>query len=194
MDHDDDLRWAIGQCEAIAARLRAQLEPDRWALPVGTLQYPAARWYAAQLHTWPGPHTGIDLNLDVAPYGDIDRGQPVFAIANGTVHQVGSSAGWVGVIVIQVQHQGAPLWVRYAHLDRASISLHPGDTVSAGQQLGVIGNYLPEGDHLHLDIASEAFTWSWYRTASVDWIDPVPILKAHLDPAQVEAMLRRGNG
>jgi murein DD-endopeptidase MepM/ murein hydrolase activator NlpD len=173
--------------------------PEAWMFPVGTDEFPPKTWYCAQYHTYPNPppgvynHTGIDLNLDISPWGDIDRGQPVFSIANGTVHDRGYSDGWVGVVVIRVTHDGAPMWFRYAHLDSASITVQPGDPVTAGQHLGDIGDYTrgAAADHLHFDCAIDPFGWPYYRTAWIRWLDPVPILKAHLDPATIDAMLAR---
>ena len=67
-----------------------------WHFPVGTDKYPPEMWYVAVVHDtspqgvlnpgYGGPHTGIDLNVDVRPWGDIDRGLPVWAVADGVVH------------------------------------------------------------------------------------------------------------
>ena len=67
-----------------------------------------------------------------------------------------------------------------------------GDAVEAGQTLGVIADWPNEGDHLHLDAALDPVGREWV-TPDIRWIDPAEILKAHIDPALVDAMLRVGD-
>jgi len=191
LDACDKIVGAVTQIRAALA-----VGSGDWAFPVGTTDAPVEDWYCAQFHTWKGGttgHTGLDLNLDRSPWGDVDRGFPIWAIASGQVWAVGYSPGWVGVVVIRHQHDGAPLWVRYAHL-APDITWVEGQIVAPGDQVGVIGNYTSGlgGDHLHCDMARDAFEWNWYRTPNFSWVDPVPILKAHLDPDKVDAMLRKG--
>ena len=169
---------------------------EGWHFPVGSTKFPIEEWYCAQFHTYdpdanPAGHTGLDLNGDRHPWGDVDRDEPTFAIADGVVHDAGCSPGWVGVVVLRIEHNGLPLWVRYAHLDWQSVTVEPGDVVRAGDPLGVIGNY-SKGDHLHFDMARDPFGWNYWRTRYVRWVDPVPVLKAHLSEAMIDAMLARG--
>jgi murein DD-endopeptidase MepM/ murein hydrolase activator NlpD len=180
---------------AMAGRLSALVGPDVWTFPVGSERFPLADWYCAQYHTYhrdtnPGGHTGLDLNGDRSPWGDVDRDEPVFAVARGTVHDAGFSEGWRGVVVIRVEHDGAPLWVRYAHLAAASIVVSPGEPVTAGQELGRLGNY-SRGDHLHFDMARDPFGWNYWRARSVGWVDPLPVLLAHLEHDMITLMLDR---
>jgi len=63
--------------------------------------------------------------------------------------------------------------------------------VDAGQQIGVLANW-KTGDHLHFDMATDEFTREWL-SARINWIDPVPVLKAHLPLAEVDALLRKGS-
>lgn len=166
-----------------------------WAFPVGEGIYPPARWYAASLHTPNGSsrHIGIDLNLDVSPWGDIERtlGLSIFAISAGMV--VYYTANWSGVptIVVEHEHHGAPLWVRYAHITPV---VRLGERIAAGQRLGGFADWRGTngGDHLHLDMATVPYTRE-YLDSGVPFVDPVPVLKAHLDPLIVDAMLRRGD-
>lgn len=190
----------------IAARAHDPEPPstnDAWVLPVGTAQYPAVKWgvrgYTHDLRTTsenpnrrngkPWPHTGYDINLDVAPYGDIERGMPVVSIAHGVVHYVTDEWSGVGLCVVCHIHDGAPLYVRYAHI---TVHVRAGDIVEAGQVIGIIADYPNEGDHLHFDMALDPFMREWI-TSNVRWIDPAPILRAHIDPALVDAMLRVGD-
>lgn len=191
------------------AYLRVLDEPPPWHFPVSSDKYPIEQWYIASRHLergtiWAGGiHTGIDYNVEVYPRGDIDRGQPVSAITDGTIYATGYSQACLASIVIQVEHEEKPLWVRYWHLadDDLFKSWRPGLPVAAGQKLGHLGNYLRGGDHLHFDMCREAFHpcvwWTRMNGATNEeklarWVDPVLILKAHLDPGTVDASLRIG--
>jgi hypothetical protein len=192
--------WAVEQVIKIAGELRRHsddlervaegLREDvglGWMLPVGTEEFPPEHWYVAQRHK--PDHTGLDVNLDEPQWGDVERGFPIWAIAEGVVDQVGRSDGWLGVVVVEHHHEGEPLFVRYAHL--GEIFVEAGDEVVAGDRLGALGDWRT-GDHLHFDMAGERFEWyEWLSDR--EWVDPVPVLKAHIDPAFVEAMIRRGD-
>ena len=173
---------------------------QQWSFPVGNDQYPPEIWYAAVVHDLTGAknngykHTGIDLNLDDPPYGDIERhkGLAVYAIADGQVTFVDESWSGVPMIVIRHEHEGKPLWVRYAHIVPTVIL---SQYVKAGQTLGGFadwGHSPTKGDHLHFDMATEPFTTEWLNKQRViNWVNPVDILKQHLDPARVDAMLKK---
>ena len=170
-----------------------------WAYPVGSDKFPTMQWYAYQRHTWdpvdnPEGHTGVDLNAWQAPFGDVDRGEPIWAVADGTVSSLGHSESWLAVVVIQHHHNGTPIWFRYAHLDPDSLDLDIGDRVLAAQKLGILGNYTggDTGDHLHLDAARDPFQWHQYRDPDIAWLDPIPILTSPLDPQVIAAMLEKG--
>jgi murein DD-endopeptidase MepM/ murein hydrolase activator NlpD len=169
-------------------------QPNPWSFPVGNGQYPPEMWYAASLHDLTGKlnngykHTGIDLNLAMHEFGDVERrlGLSVYAVADGVVTYV--TENWSGAPMIVILHEngGDPLWVRYAHITPVVMQ---GQSVKAGQALGGFADW-KTGDHLHFDMATEQFTREWL-TRGINWIDPVPVLKAHLDPKRVDAMLER---
>lgn len=166
-----------------------------WAFPVGDGLYPPEMWYCATVHDPTGAlndgykHTGIDLNLDVSPWGDIERtlGLSVYALAEGAVTY--STPNWSGVpmIVVRHEHAGDWLWVRYAHIGPEVPMV--GTMVERGDLLGGFANW-KTGDHLHLDMALDEFTREWLAP-NIRWRDPVPVLKEHLDPAAVDTMLAR---
>jgi len=175
-------------------------KPSAWHFPVGSDKYPIEKWYIATVHDLTGvknngyKHSGIDYNVQVLPRGDIDRGQPVFAITSGTIYGTWHSKRNLASVVIQVIHQGAPLWVRYWHLarDDTFLNLRSGLSVECGQTLGHLGDYKRGGDHLHFDMALDSFHPGCWLIPAVRWVDPVPVLKAHLDPDIVDASLRIG--
>lgn len=197
------LRAQADALATAAEELRAALEGGvDWAFPVGTAEWPVEAWYVSVFHDLTGArnagykHSGIDINLDRWPWGDVERGAPVWAVADGKVLQRGSSAGWLGVVMIEVEHHGLPLQVRYAHLDPERIQVRAGQAVRAGELLGYLGDWRggDGGDHLHFDMGWNYFAWDWWLTAKVDWVDPLPVLKEHLDPALVERMVGRNDG
>lgn len=174
-----------------------------WVLPVGTIQYPSQSWgvrgFTHDLRTTeenpnrlngkPHPHTGYDINLDIPPYGDVERGLPVYAVAAGIVHYVTENWSGVGMCVVMHVHEDAPVWFRYAHIN---VVVEVGDSIEAGQTLGYIADWPNEGDHLHLDAANDPFKREWIAS-DIEWVDPAEILKAHIAPELVEAMLRVGD-
>ena len=179
-----------------------------WTYPVGSTKFPVGQWYTASIHDLSGRlhqpvgsprrHSGIDLNSQW-PRGGADEGEPVMMIASGVVTSRGYSPqpapgkGWLACVVIRVAQASAPLWVRYAHLLNSSITVHVGSIVTAGQVLGVLDDYRNSNNynaaHLHFDMARSSFEWNAWLSSNVEWTDPVPILKAELDPAVIDAML-----
>jgi len=192
---------AIGvSCACIEAILSDGVpEPRRWWYPVGSLDYPVEKWYSASWHSLNGSlnngygHTGIDLNVQVGGRGDIDRGQPVYAIADGVVVNVGYSTKYLGSVVYAVSYKNDALFVRYWHLaDNATFrQWHAGDGIKGGAVIGNIGNYPFGGDHLHFDCALDEFGPHWWFTnhRDVRWRDPLPILRERLDEDTVNAMV-----
>ena len=191
--HAQDIYLSPGQQKAILADesplavvyCGKQPEPPAWVDPVSTKRYPPARWYCAQFHR-PGVHTGLDLNLEIGGRGDVERrlGLSVYAIAAGRVYYVTDNWSGVGMVVVEHEHNGAPLYVRYAHITPV---VAVGETVKAGDKLGAFADWRT-GDHLHFDVRDRPFTREWL--SGPGWLDPVPILKAHLSPSLVDAILK----
>lgn len=168
---------------------------DAWAFPVGEAGYPVEKWYVSVFHDLTGArnggykHTGIDINLNLYERGDVERrlGLHVQAIAYGVVHYV--TEDWYGapMVVIRHQYEGEPLYVRYGHIIP---TVKKGDVVQAGTVLGPFANWTggDGGDHLHLDMTRTPYTTEWFTDGT---LDPIPVLKAHLDPARVDAMVAK---
>ena len=171
-----------------------------WHFPVGSDEYPIEKWYIATVHDLTGArnsgykHSGIDYNVEVAPRGDVDRGQPVWAVAGGEIYGTWHTERNLASVVIKVYHDDVPLYVRYWHLaqDATFLNLRPGLEIEAGRCLGHLGSYAPGGAHLHFDMALDAFHPGCWLVSGVRWIAPVAVLKAHLAPNIVDASLRIG--
>ncbi|MFR9800499.1 peptidoglycan DD-metalloendopeptidase family protein [Streptomyces sp. MS06] len=140
------------------ASAKAAQSSSGYTLPVsgatiGTGYHVAGSMWAS------GYHTGVDF---VVP-----SGTSLKAVAGGTV----VSAGWGGAygnqVVIKL-HDG--YYAQYAHLSQLSVSA--GQTVSAGQQIGLSGaTGNVTGPHLHFEIR----TTPNYGSD----VDPVAYLRAH---------------
>lgn len=198
----DTLNISGGGESAEYQRVTNAPQPNDWSFPVGNGQYPPEKWYAATVHDLTGvqnngyKHSGIDLNLAMYEYGDVERrlGLSVYAVADGVVEYV--TDNWSGVPMIVVRHVHGKdrgpgstnfyIWTRYAQIIPTVMQ---GQAVKSGQALGAFADWRT-GDHLHFDMATDPFTREWL-TPSINWIDPVPVLKAHLDPQRVQAMLER---
>jgi len=171
-------------------------EPGAWHFPVGEGDYPPERWYCSAWHDPTGvrnggyKHTGIDINLDVSPWGDVERklDLSIYALSDGEVHY--ATLDWYGVpmVVIRHEHAGRPLYVRYAHITPWTGVVLP---VDGGERLGGFANWRggDGGDHLHLDMSRTAYTTEWFTPGM---LNPVPVLTDHLPAEEVAKMLRRG--
>ena len=106
---------------------------------------------------WSSDHTGLDMATA--------SGTPIVAVANGTITETGS-AGAYGNQTIQTLEDGTEIW--YCH--QTDIGVSPGDTVSAGQQIGTVGSTgNSTGPHLHLEV----------RPGGGDPVDPYQALVFH---------------
>ena len=91
----------------------------------------------------PANHQGIDISTE--------KGDPVYATADGVVE----SASWNGDYgnFIVIQHEFG-LTTRYGHLNSYRVS--PGDTVKRGDTIGYVGSTgRSTGAHLHYEILSD---------------------------------------
>lgn len=124
-------------------------------------------------------HTGADLNLN-KPAWDSDRGQPVYAVANGTVTFAGRLPDWGNVVVIRHELPGLPRsYSRSAHLGQVLVG--QGDEVRRGEAIGTIGQDAHGGPyHLHFDISLTDVL----ATRPHDWpgADRARVLRDYTDP------------
>jgi murein DD-endopeptidase MepM/ murein hydrolase activator NlpD len=85
-------------------------------------------------------HTGLDISAD--------KGEPVYATANGTVESAERSGSYGNMVVIG---HGFGITTRYAHLD--SFRVRTGDAVRRGEVVGFAGSTgRATGDHLHYEV------------------------------------------
>jgi len=139
-----------------AAEARAgEIAKNQWQLPTSGYRITARFGMAGGL--WSSDHTGLDFATA--------SGTPIVAVANGTITETGS-AGAYGNQTIQTLEDGTEIW--YCH--QTDIGVSPGDTVSAGQQIGTVGSTgNSTGPHLHLEV----------RPGGGDPVDPYQALVFH---------------
>jgi murein DD-endopeptidase MepM/ murein hydrolase activator NlpD len=88
----------------------------------------------------PEYHTGLDISAD--------KGEPVYATANGTVDTAAASGSYGNMVVI---NHGFGISTRYAHLDHFNV--RPGQTVRRGDVVGFAGSTgRATGDHVHYEV------------------------------------------
>ncbi|GAA3044572.1 M23 family metallopeptidase [Kitasatospora albolonga] len=116
--------------------------------------------YHASGSSWSsGYHTGVDFRAST--------GTSVKAITSGTVVKAGNGGAYGNEVVIR--HADGK-YSEYAHL--SSIGVSAGQTVSAGQQIGLSGaTGNVTGPHLHFEVRTGASYGSD--------VDPVAYLRAH---------------
>lgn len=112
-----------------------------------------------------GGHCGVDL--------EGDRGQPVVAVAWGTVSRINHEEDRKGGKYVRIEHPDF-VYTTYFHLDRIAPELEVGMEVEPGTPLGTLGatGIAISMPHLHfsLQIAEDA------AGEDLKFIDPVPFL------------------
>lgn len=142
----------------ILRRMRATPHPWAWW---GTRRDPITG--ADGVH-----HDGIDL-------GEIE-GEPVYAVADGTVESCGEARR--GGIYVRIVHTDCDVQrTGYCHLSSLAQWVQPGVDVRRGQIIGYVGHTgASRGDHLHFQ------AWVWDGDGYRD-VDPLP----HLERSIIEA-------
>lgn len=117
----------------------------QWPFPVG-VPISAAYGSSSYLSQFSTPHRGVDLTPGL--------GAEVHAVAAGTVRIATEAGGDYGVTVL-IDHviDGQIVSTRYGHMQYGSLRVEQGDTVTAGQVLGTVGQTgKATGPHLHLEV------------------------------------------
>lgn len=167
--------------------------PQKLALPIGGVPFQSwsvvnyidvnplpgqATDYRGGGFTYDG-HDGYDLVLP--DFAQMDAGMPVFAAASGTITQVidgnfdRQTAFGQGAANYVEEDLGDGWTAEYIHFMMNSITVHVGETVQAGQLLGLAGS---SGDstapHLHFDLRHDGDLVETFYEPTAYWIDPLP--------------------
>jgi murein DD-endopeptidase MepM/ murein hydrolase activator NlpD len=115
--------------------------------------WPAQGWLTDAFGRRSDPMTGEDAfhsGLDISA----DRGQPVYATADGTVRAAELAGAYGNMITID---HGFGLATLYAHLQAFRVA--PGDAVRRGDVIGLVGSTgRSTGDHVHYEVLANGQT------------------------------------
>jgi murein DD-endopeptidase MepM/ murein hydrolase activator NlpD len=148
--------WKIGFDAMRFVSSTAPPPTDTWAFPIGSADS-ASGWVMTNGlgnswtngTRWYRGHLGEDWSRSGGSLG-----QPVYSAAAGTVITVLQNCGnYVDVVIIehQVAGIGEPVYSFYGHIE-ADGYVQEGDFVEKRQQIGVIGDPVTFGPHLHFEI------------------------------------------
>lgn len=144
----------------------------------GLAEYP----YYQRFRAW---HTGEDWNAVRPPRGDVDLGDPIYAVANGVVKVADYFVpSWGNVLLIEHRlPDGRQVWSQYAHCREMLVKVE--QEVVRGDKIGTIGkgagNRYPA--HLHFEIRLSDLkpnAWGWSRARVLQYYaHPTNFIKAN---------------
>lgn len=157
-----DIAAASGVTEFAGTWVNDPSAAIQWPFPVG-VPISAAYGSNTYLSQFSSPHRGVDLTPGL--------GAEVHDIAAGTVRIATEAGGDYGVTVV-IDHiiDGQLVSTRYAHMLRGSLKVAVGDTVTAGEVIGKVGQTgKATGPHLHFEVLLGGTTHT----------DPIPWMYEH---------------
>ena len=127
----------LDQMREAAEEQAAKIEENKWVLPLASYEITAT---FGQYGLWASYHTGLDFNGE--------SGDPIMAVANGTVTETGYDGSYGNKTVVTLD-DGTEIW--YCH--QTSIYVSVGDRVNGGETIGTVGaTGNVTGSHLHLEV------------------------------------------
>lgn len=120
-----------------AEKQAAKIKENKWVLPLANYGITAT---FGQYGLWASYHTGLDFNGN--------SGDPIMAVANGTVTSTGYDGAYGNKTVVTLD-DGTEIW--FCH--QTSIYVSVGDRVNGGEVIGTVGaTGNVTGSHLHLEV------------------------------------------
>jgi murein DD-endopeptidase MepM/ murein hydrolase activator NlpD len=127
----------LDEMRKAAEKQAAKIKENKWVLPLGHYAITAT---FGQYGLWANYHTGLDFNGET--------GDPIMAIANGTVTSTGYDGAYGNKTVVTLD-DGTEIWVCH----QTSIYVSVGDRVNGGEVIGTVGaTGNVTGSHLHLEV------------------------------------------
>ena len=144
----------LAEIRKAAEKQAAKIKENKWLLPLDAYQITAT---FGQYGLWASYHTGLDFNGNT--------GDPIHAIANGTVTSTGYDGAYGNKTVVTLD-DGTEIW--YCHQTSTYVTV--GETVRGGEVIGTVGaTGNVTGSHLHLEV----------RPGGGDPVDPFQALVFH---------------
>ncbi|WP_338709265.1 M23 family metallopeptidase [Paenibacillus amylolyticus] len=152
MSNQDQLSHKYNASENFDWDTPSQLDSDGQAYmwPVPTIARMTSE-YGTRIHPVTGVRGKMHHGIDIAAGPGKTGGQPIYAMAGGTVTVAGPVGGYGQAIYID---HGNGLVSKYGHLE-AAMDVDPGSVVTKGQRIGRIGYGqvgTSTGEHLHFQI------------------------------------------
>jgi murein DD-endopeptidase MepM/ murein hydrolase activator NlpD len=127
----------LDEMRKAAEKQAAKIKENKWVLPLAVYQITAT---FGEYGLWASYHTGLDFNGNT--------GDPIMAIANGTVTSTGYDGAYGNKTVVTLD-DGTEIW--FCH--QTSIYVSVGDHVTGGEVIGTVGaTGNVTGSHLHLEV------------------------------------------
>lgn len=127
----------LDQMRKDAEKQAAKIKENKWVLPLASYGITAT---FGQYGLWASYHTGLDFNGN--------SGDPIMAVANGTVTETGYDGAYGNKTVVTLD-DGTEIW--FCH--QTSIYVSVGDRVNGGEVIGTVGaTGNVTGSHLHLEV------------------------------------------
>ena len=126
-------------------------------------------------------HEASDLNLNGG--GNIDLGQPLFAVADGEITSVHTHTGsptFGKHLHLKFNIDGKDYWAHYAHCD--TILVTEGTRVKKGDKIATCGNSGTTFAHLHFAIKNQPTGIDGLAKTQADlakWENPIEFIKKH---------------
>jgi murein DD-endopeptidase MepM/ murein hydrolase activator NlpD len=127
----------LDEMRQAAEEQAAKIKENKWVLPLASYGITAT---FGQYGLWASYHTGIDFNAN--------SGDPIMAVANGTVTSTGYDGAYGNKTVVTLD-DGTEIW--FCH--QTAIYVSVGDRVNGGEVIGTVGaTGNVTGSHLHLEV------------------------------------------
>lgn len=140
-----------------------------------------------------GYHEADDLNLNGG--GNIDLGQPLYAVADGeitSVHNHTGSPTFGKHLHLKFNTDGKDYWAHYAHCNE--IFVVEGQKVKQGDKIATVGNSGTVYAHCHFAIKNQPTGIDGLAKTTEDlkkWESPIAFIKRHLNEVQMATITQK---
>lgn len=140
-----------------------------------------------------GFHEADDLNMNGG--GNIDLGQPLYAVADGEITSVHTHTGsptFGKHLHLKFNVDGKDYWSHYAHCNEIFVS--EGQKVKKGDKIATVGNSGTTYAHCHFAIKNQPTGIDGIAKTKEDlkkWESPIAFIKKHLNEEQMATITQK---